>query len=57
MGVIYGDLFIRVLYRVRPYEVVEGSANKLYEYYREKAFENLINGSKSEMNKIVKRNS
>ena len=54
MGIIYGDLFMRVLYRVRPYEVVEGSANKLYEYYREKAFENLINGSKSEMNKIVK---
>ena len=32
MGVIYGDLFIRVLYRVRPYETVKGSANKLYEY-------------------------
>ena len=54
MGVIYGDLFMRVLYRVRPYEVVKGSANKLYEYYREKALENINNGSKREMNKIVK---
>lgn len=54
MGVIYGDLFIRVLYRVRPYEIVKGSANKLYEYYREKAFKNVENGNKNEMNKLVK---
>lgn len=54
MGVIYGDLFIRVLYRVRPYETVKGSANKLYEYYREKAFKNVKNGNKNEMNKLVK---
>ena len=54
MGVIYGDLFIRVLYRVRPYETVKGSANKLYEYYREKAFKNVENGNKNEMNKLVK---
>ena len=54
MGVIYGDLFIRVLYRVRPYETVKGSANKLYEYYREKAFKNVENGNKNEMNKLGK---
>lgn len=54
MGVIYGDLFIRILYRVRPYETVKGSANKLYEYYREKAFKNVENGNKNEMNKLVK---
>ena len=54
MGVIYGDLFIRVLYRVRPYETVKGSANKLYEYYSEKAFKNVENGNKNEMNKLVK---
>lgn len=54
MGVIYGDLFIRVLYRVKPYETVKGSANKLYEYYREKAFKNVENGNKNEMNKLVK---
>ena len=54
MGVIYGDLFIRVLYRVRPYETVKGSANKLYEYYREKVFKNVENGNKNEMNKLVK---
>ncbi|MCL2851821.1 MAG: 2-hydroxyacyl-CoA dehydratase [Defluviitaleaceae bacterium] len=30
-GLVYGDLLMRVLYRTRPYEQVEGSANALYE--------------------------
>lgn len=29
-SIVYGDLLMRCLYRVRPYELVEGSANKLY---------------------------
>ncbi|RDY28033.1 2-hydroxyglutaryl-CoA dehydratase [Romboutsia weinsteinii] len=31
IGMIYGDLLTKVLYRVRPYEKVKGSANELYE--------------------------
>ncbi len=31
MALIYGDLLMNVLYRVRPYEVIKGSANELYE--------------------------
>ncbi len=31
MGSIYGDLLMKVLLRVRPYEKIPGSANKLYE--------------------------
>ncbi len=31
MALCYGDLFMRLLYRVRPYEEVPGSANALYE--------------------------
>ncbi len=27
MGCVYGDLLMKVLYRVRPYEKVKGSAN------------------------------
>ena len=54
MGIIYGDLFMRVLYRVRPYEKVPGSANELYEFWREKAFENVSNGNKREMNENIK---
>lgn len=30
-SIIYGDFLMRLLYRVRPYETEEGSANKLYE--------------------------
>ena len=45
---------MRVLYRVRPYEKVPGSANKLYEFWREKAFENVSNGNKREMNENIK---
>ncbi len=33
MAVMLGDLFMRVLYRTRPYEAVPGSANALYEKY------------------------
>lgn len=29
-GLLYGDLLMSVLYRVRPYEMIKGSANELY---------------------------
>ncbi|MBR6340432.1 MAG: 2-hydroxyacyl-CoA dehydratase [Treponema sp.] len=32
-----GDVFMRVLYRVRPYEAVPGSANQLYEKWNDRA--------------------
>jgi predicted nucleotide-binding protein (sugar kinase/HSP70/actin superfamily) len=35
MGLIYGDLLMNVLYRVRPYEKIKGSANALYEKWVE----------------------
>jgi len=31
IALVYGDLLMSVLYRVRPYEKIKGSANKLYE--------------------------
>lgn len=30
-GLLYGDLIMQLLYRVRPYEAVAGSANELYD--------------------------
>ena len=54
MSIIYGDLFMRVLYRVRPYEKIPGSANKLYNRWREKAFENVCNGNKRKMDENIK---
>lgn len=32
----FGDIFMRALYRVRPYEAVPGSANALHEKWKEK---------------------
>jgi predicted nucleotide-binding protein (sugar kinase/HSP70/actin superfamily) len=37
MALLFGDLFMRVLYRVRPYEEVKGSANELYEKWVNKS--------------------
>lgn len=53
IGAMYGDLFMRVLYRVRPYEKVEGSANKLYESWVAKCQENVKNGSMKEFKQNV----
>lgn len=33
-GVVYGDIFMRVLYATRPYELVPGSANALHEKWK-----------------------
>lgn len=44
-ALIYGDVFMRVLYRTRPYEKVEGSANALYEKWNEKVKVDVANGN------------
>ena len=42
-GIVYGDLFMRCLYRVRPYELEKGSANALHKKWQDIAVESLIN--------------
>ncbi len=42
-SVMVGDLFMRLLYRVRPYEAVSGSANQLYEKWNARAEKLFIN--------------
>jgi predicted nucleotide-binding protein (sugar kinase/HSP70/actin superfamily) len=54
MALVYGDLFMRVLYATRPYEATRGSANALYEKWNEVAKKNVRNGSKREFNKNMK---
>jgi predicted CoA-substrate-specific enzyme activase len=39
----FGDIFMRCLYRVRPYEAVPGSANALHEKWKEKVIDFLGN--------------
>ena len=48
MGMIYGDLFMKVLYKTRPYEKVVGSANELYNNWVSKCKESVNSGKRSE---------
>ncbi len=40
-ALVYGDVFMRVLYRTRPYEKVPGSANELHEKWKQTCMESL----------------
>jgi len=57
IALLYGDLLMRVLYRVRPYEKIKGSANLLYESWTEKCKESVRSGNlrvfKEYVHKIV----
>lgn len=54
MAVAYGDLFMRVLYATRPYEVTPGSANALYEKWNRIAMANCRTGNWREYKRICK---
>ncbi|KGM99507.1 2-hydroxyglutaryl-CoA dehydratase [Clostridium botulinum] len=45
LALVLGDLFMRVLYKVRPYEKIKGSANLLYDKWNEKCKEVIRNGN------------
>ncbi|KZL92744.1 2-hydroxyacyl-CoA dehydratase [Clostridium magnum] len=53
IGLLYGDLFIRVLYKIRPYEKIPGSANLLYEKWVDKCKETVRSGSITRFRKDV----
>jgi predicted nucleotide-binding protein (sugar kinase/HSP70/actin superfamily) len=46
LGVIYGDLLMRCLYRVRPYELEKGAANRLFDKWLEHCRDSLKRRSK-----------
>jgi predicted nucleotide-binding protein (sugar kinase/HSP70/actin superfamily) len=55
LAIVYGDLFMRLLYRTRPYERFPGSAELLYLKWKERAKENIRTGSRKEFkNNIIK---
>ncbi len=54
MAAFIGDLLMRVLYRVRPYEAEPGSANKLYEKWNAKAEEMLKSNSIFKYRKLIR---
>lgn len=54
MGLIYGDLLMRVLYRVRPYEKIAGSANLLHRKWVEKATSQLATGDRKLFDRYIR---
>lgn len=54
-AIVYGDLFMRCLYKVRPYEITAGSANLLHQKWEDIAIDSLINSkSKHSFKQVCK---
>ncbi len=53
IALVYGDLLMRVLYRVRPYEKIKGSANLLYESWVERCNESVSSGRHREFKRNI----
>ncbi|MCQ2537628.1 MAG: 2-hydroxyacyl-CoA dehydratase [Lachnospiraceae bacterium] len=53
-ALVYGDLFMRVVYKTRPYESVPGSVNELHEKWKNIAIKSVQNGSFSEFRRNIK---
>ena len=55
-AIVYGDLFMRVLYATRPYEAEPGAANRLHEKWKERCIRTLSRRSPSmlEFNRNIK---
>ena len=54
MALIYGDLFMRVLYRTRPYERFPGSSELLYEKWMECAKESIRDCSRRQFKRCIR---
>lgn len=55
IGALYGDLFERVVYRTRPYEISKGQIDALHAKWLEKAKHNMKSGSIFEFNRNMKQ--
>ena len=53
-ALIYGDVFMRVLYKTRPYEAIPGSANALHEKWVKVAKESVANAKYSEFKNNIR---
>lgn len=53
MAIIYGDLFMKLLFGTRPYEIHKGQAEKLYLEWNYKVKKNILNGRKRDFDRNV----
>lgn len=55
MGIVYGDLLMRILYKTRPYEKIKGSAMDLYNKWVKICKQSLIVGKYKEFKRNVQQ--
>lgn len=55
VAILYGDLFERVVYRTRPYELEKGQIDALHEEWLKKVEGNVRNGSLTQFNRSMKK--
>ena len=53
MALVYGDLFMNILHRVRPYEIVPGSADALYEKWKTQCMASLAKPKFSTFKQLI----
>lgn len=53
-SLVYGDIFMRVLYKTRPYEKIPGSANELHAKWRDRCIKSLRKGKWREYKKNIR---
>ncbi|SLM29487.1 CoA-substrate-specific enzyme activase [Desulfamplus magnetovallimortis] len=53
ISLLYGDLLLHVLHRVRPYEKIKGSANRLYEIWVSRCKASVIDGDRDEFKRNI----
>lgn len=53
-ALVYGDIFMKVVYKTRPYEMVPGSVNALHEKWKQKCMKDVQSGKLSTFRKNVR---
>ena len=53
-ALVYGDVFMRILYRMRPYELEKGSANALHDHWRAICQKSVQNGKWGEFKRNLR---
>ena len=54
MSILYGDLFMRLMNRTRPYEIVKGHSEKLHAKWKAICIENITKGKLSQSKEIIR---
>lgn len=53
MALVFGDVLMNVLYRVRPYEKIKGASNEIYEKWTKKINDSLQNMDRNQFKRFI----